>query len=200
MEEKHELDIPILTPDKPLYVFMNELKEHTLAKIKPKYDLILEFINKSFNLQIKSLKYFKKYNFSKLDMDNFEKILYEYKYKLEGELNIEIDDLHINVIKILSDCLDSINYSIHSHKEKTEEKNLFLTIIDEPKKNQSENKNIIPQKVKEFEKENNKIKKNKKKQILKFVNEFLETGEKIKSLTQFENIDISNIDEEKQKK
>ena len=116
---------------------MKELKEHTLKKIKPKYDLILDFINKSFNLEIKSLTYLKKYNLAKLDMDNFEKILYDYKYKLEGELSIDIDDIHIDVVKILSDCLSSIDYSIHSHREKNEKTGkikIFITIINEPKK------------------------------------------------------------------
>jgi hypothetical protein len=137
IEENADLSPPTLTPDKPLYVFMKELKEHTLKKIKPKYDLILEFINKSFNLELKSLTHLKKYKLAKLDMDNFEKILYDYKYKLEGELSIDIDDIHVDVIKILSDCLSSINYSIHSHREKSEKTGkikIFITIINEPKK------------------------------------------------------------------
>jgi hypothetical protein len=200
MTEKHDLSPPILTPDKPLYVFMKELKEHTLKKIKPKYDLILEFINKSCNLELKFLKDFKKYNLSKINIDNFEKILDDYKYKLEGELSIDIDDLHMDIVKILSDCLSSIDYSIHSHREKNEKTGkikIFLTIIDEPKKeNHPENKPIIPKEVKDFEKENNKIKREKRKHVLKFVNDLFDT--KLKSLKNFSNINISNIDEEKQ--
>lgn len=199
MEEKTILVPPSLTSEKPLYVFLKELKEHTLIKIKPKYDLILEFINKSFKLEIKTLIHFTKYNLSNLDMDNFEKVLEDYKYKLEGELSIDIDDIHIDVVKILSDCLSSINYSVHSHREKTDKKKIFLTIIDEPKKEtNSENKIITPREIKKYEKENNKIKKDKKKQILNFINDFLDKDAKISSLSKFNNINILDISEEKQ--
>lgn len=202
-EESHNLNQPILTPDKPLYVFLKELKEHSFQKMKPKYDLILEFLNRSFNLEMKSLIHFKKYDFAKLDIDNFEKILDEYKYKLEGELQIDIDDFHIDVVKILSDCLNSIDYSIHTHKEKNEkngEIKIFLTIINEPKKIiNTENKTSISKEVKKYKKENNKIKRNKKKCILDFINAFLGSENKIKSLTKFKDINISIIEEDIQK-
>jgi hypothetical protein len=136
----------ILQEEKPLYLIMKDIKEITFQKIKPKYDLILDFINKSFNLNLKSLRDFKKYDYDDFNIDLFEDVLYDYKYKLEGELGIEINDLKINVNKILSDCLESINYSLivkkvenNKNKDKDKDKDkdkkkIYLTIIDEIKR------------------------------------------------------------------
>ncbi len=122
---------PIFNSNKPTYVFMKELKEYSLNKIKPKYNLILEFINKSCDLKLKFLKDFKKINLKNINIDYFETILYDYKYKLEGELCIDIDDIHIDIIKILSDCLSAINYSIYVFKKKNNNNiDYILTIID----------------------------------------------------------------------
>jgi hypothetical protein len=123
------------TKDKPVYVLMHELKEKKLELEKPKYNLILEFINKAFELELKSLIDMKKYKLSKINMDHFETILDDYRFKLEGELQIEINDMKIDIVKILSDCLKSIDYSLYLHKEKNEEKEkIYLTIMDKLKK------------------------------------------------------------------
>ena len=120
--------------DKPVYILMHELREKILVLSQNKYNLIIEFVNESCDLNLKSLTCFKKINLNKINMDLFEDTLNKYKYKLEGEFEIDIDDIHIDIKKILSDCLNSIDYMIVSHAETTTE-NTLLTILDKPRKN-----------------------------------------------------------------
>lgn len=117
--------------DRPLYELMHEKKQRELDLKKSKYDLILEFVNKIIDSEIKSLKDFKKIDINKIDMNQFEKIIEEYRYKLEGELEIDIDNINIDIVKILSDCLESIDYSLIKHKIKDNENKILLSIIDE---------------------------------------------------------------------
>ena len=183
-------------PDKPLYEFMHDIKDHILSVNKIKYGLILNFINEFTNLKLKSLKFFKNIDLDKINMEKFEEVLSDYKYKLEGELEIEIDDIHINFIKILSDCLNSINYSIHSYQIKNEKVNkvkTFLTILDEPKKIASTEFAPSYKEIKGISKEYHKIKKDNKKLVLKFINEI--TKQKLRSLKKF-NFELKEIDKE----
>jgi hypothetical protein len=121
--------------EQPLYKLMHEEKQNELKLKIPKYNLILEFINKITGSKNDSLKDFKKYNLENIKEDNFEEILEEYRYKLEGELEIDIDNININIVKILSDCLESIDYSIIKHKTKNNDNKeiILLTILDESK-------------------------------------------------------------------
>jgi hypothetical protein len=121
--------------EEPLYKLMHEEKQKELKLKIPKYNLILEFINKITELENKSLKDFKKFNLNNIKEEYFEEILAEYRYKLEGELEIDIDNINIDIVKILSDCLGSIDYSIIKQKTKdnNNKENLLLTIIDESK-------------------------------------------------------------------
>lgn len=123
-----------VSEDKPVYELVHQLKEKQIELEKSKYVLILNFLNKVCDLEMKTLVEFKKYNLEKIDMDQFEEVLEEYRFKLEGELYIDIDDIHINIVKILSDCLKSIDYSIISQKvmsEKTGKEKVLLTILNE---------------------------------------------------------------------
>jgi hypothetical protein len=139
--------------EKPLYEEIFDFNQQLLETKKQKYKLILEFINKLSDKKFKSLTEFKNYNIDEIDMDQFEDVLEEYRYKLEGELLIDINNITIDITKILSDCLDSIGYSIYSKKkinEKTKETIILLTIT-------SDSKNEMIKKIREQKKNETNI-------------------------------------------
>jgi hypothetical protein len=138
---------PEFTPGKPLYIFLKELKAYVIKQTEPKYDLILEFINKAVNLKLNSLLDFKYIDVEKINAKVFRKVLNEYKDKLEEELNIELqldddDEEEVNIVNIISTCVKSINYTVYrkrivlekknrnsdSSEERIKKKKLFLSI------------------------------------------------------------------------
>jgi hypothetical protein len=138
---------PIMDPKKPLYVHMHNLQEYYAQSKEPKYNLILEFINKFYGSKFTSLKEFKDVDVDKIDKKKFKDLLEvdDYKYKLEGELSIEIDEIDLDIVKILSDCMKSIDYTLLKKKVEFEKKDkktgekktvrkIYITVLSIPKK------------------------------------------------------------------
>lgn len=180
------------------YERLHDLREDLLKLKKPKYDLILEFINDFMNIKFESLLHFKNIN---LDRNNhkFEISLENYRDKLEGNLQIDLSDNN-NISNVLSICLETIDYSIHSHKitnSKTQGTRTLSRIYDEIKKDYTGN--ITASKfLKDLQKEANKKKSDEKKEKKKLVLSFVcdATNLNLSSLSKFKNIDCESIDED----
>ena len=122
------MEKPEFTPGKPLYIFLKELKAYVIKQNEPKYDLILEFINKAVNLKLNSLLDFKYIDVEKINAKKFRKVLAEYKDKLEEELSIKLeldddDEEEVNIVNIISACVKSINYTVYRKRIVLEKKN-----------------------------------------------------------------------------
>lgn len=137
--------------DKPLYVYMKELKENIMKENESKYNLIMEFLNKSMNLKLKSICDVKQFDIEKVNKNLFFDILNDYKDKLIVELGVEIDEYKMDVIDVISVCVNSINYSVYRKHvvlekkkrnldspedppEKIKKKKIFISILNKPKK------------------------------------------------------------------
>lgn len=124
------MHFPVYDQTTPQNVYLNDLREYNTKLIAPKYNLILEFINKIIPSSIKNLKDFQ-IDLDKINKQKLKEILNtDYKYILEGELQITINEIKLNIIEILSSILNSINYSLHKTiiNNKT-----FLTITNKHK-------------------------------------------------------------------
>lgn len=139
---------PEFDPNKPLYKFINEMKAYVIKENEKKYAFILEFINKSTGLKLKSLLDFKQIDIEKINPKKFDDALTEYKDKLENELQTQITSNEI--VDVIAICVESINYSVHrkrivlekknrnsdssdSSEDKIKKKKLFLSILNKPK-------------------------------------------------------------------
>jgi hypothetical protein len=174
--------------DDEAYNIIHNMKYNIVNKnIEEKYDLIIKFINVFSPEKIESLRKFKKVDICSLKIEKIKEALDKYKYKLEGELSIEIDDENIDIAKIIVDCLDSIDYSII--RSEYDDK-IYVTIVDVPRK---KNNNIRPKTPDEFKKIQNDISeiyKAKKKIFLKFLNSVLKTKFKSVNKVKFNVKDI----------
>ena len=101
-----------LNVDEISYQNLQKFVKYEEDETYSKYNLILEFINHCFNLNLTRLTALKTFCISDISEDNIELSLKTYKYKLESELYINIDDLRINIRTILKDCLKSIRYNL----------------------------------------------------------------------------------------
>lgn len=181
----------IIMNDDEIYETLHNIKYDIINKdIEEKYDLILNFVNIFSPIKLTTLKKFSKINIKEIKIENVKNALEKYKYKLEGELSIEINDDNIDLAKILSDCLDSIDYSIIK-KEYDDE--IFISIIDKPRK-KSNIRPKTPEEIKNIQNKISEIYKEKKKIFLKFINSLLNTKYRTLKKVEFE---IKSIDKEK---
>ena len=147
----------VFPKNKPLYTYMKEMKENIIKKNQKKYDLIIEFINKSTGLNIKTLCNFSHIDIEKINEEKFRDVLNDYKDILEVELGVQIDEYEMSIIDVIAVCVESINYSVRrkhillkkkkrnpdSPEDPTEnikKKKIFLSIINEPKKTENYSK------------------------------------------------------------
>lgn len=142
-----DLKIPEFDPTKPLYVHMHNLQQYYIKIKEPKYKLILEFVNKFYDSNFTSLKEFQSIDIDKIDRQKFKDLLEveDYKDKLEGELQIDIDEIKLDIVNILAKCVESIDYSLYRKKVEFEKKNkktgdititkkTFISILTKPKR------------------------------------------------------------------
>lgn len=126
------MNIPEYDGEKPPHIYIKEFNDLLLEKNKFKYKLLLTFINNICETKFKSLLEMKKFNIENIKKENVLKNLDKYKYILEGELNITINEeeyININndnIIKLLYKCLKSMNYKLFSYNFNNQ---TFLTII-----------------------------------------------------------------------
>jgi len=117
--------------DIPLYELQHNIKNDYRKKfLKPRYDLLLEFINKFHNVEISKLTDFTNVDLDKINKKNFKDILESgYRDQLENLFKINIDIMDINIIKILNDCTNIIEYKMIT-KEYTcgNKKKYYMTI------------------------------------------------------------------------
>lgn len=159
--------------DDEVYNIIHNLKYNIINKdMGEKYDLIIKFINMFSPIKMESLRNFKKIDICELKNEKIKTALDKYKYKLEGELSIEIDDDNIDIIKIMVDCLDSIDYSIIKHEY---DDKIFVTIINTPRKKSSNIRPKTPDEIKKIQNNMLEIYKAKKNIFLKFINSVLKT-------------------------
>jgi hypothetical protein len=146
-----------LPKDKPLYVYMKEMKENTMKENEKKYSLILEFINKATKMKLKNLCNFTHIDIEKINKEYFFDILNDYKDRLIVDLGIQINEYEMDIIDIIAVCVESIDYSVHRKHvllekkkrnpdspedpaERIEKKKIFLSIINKPKRDESYSK------------------------------------------------------------
>lgn len=176
--------------DNKVYEILHDIKYNVINKnIEEKYNLILNFVNMFSPQKLTSLIKFHHVNVNDIKNEDVEKALEKYKYKLEGILSIDIDDINIDLTQILSDCLDTIDYSTRKSIDENNEC-IYISILDKPrKKNYSRPK--TPEEIKNMQKKICDIYKEKKKIVLKFVNCF--TNNKFRSLKKVE-FELNSID------
>lgn len=125
------------TENIPTYELIHRLKQYKHEIENSRYDLILNFINDVCGLKLKSLMEINKYNYDNICKTRFKNVLDEYKDKFKDELNIDIDEKRISIIKIISNCLKSIDYILLSKKvlnETTNKTDILLSINFKNKK------------------------------------------------------------------
>lgn len=185
--------------EKQLHTILREIKDNIINEFyEKKYNLILNFITLFFPKKIKDIKEIKRFDIEEFNYNKIKNAFEEYKYKLEGELEINFDDMEINknvdIIKILNLCLDTINYSV---TKKEYDDKLYITIIDKPRKKNEYIRPSTPDEIKEMRKKLLKIKREKEKTFIKFLNNF--SCEKTKTLEKIK-INKNILQEDKFKK
>jgi hypothetical protein len=184
------------TPKKESYENLREMRSSILKLKQKKYLLILEFINDFSEIKYDSLLEFKNININKINISKFESSLEKYRYKLEGELEIDLEKKE-GICDILKLCTEKIYYSLHIYKLKNEKYNKITQIIsirDVIKKKCTPQKKITSDLLINFKKETTKKKKEDQKLVLEFINDA--TNLKLSSINKFNNINIDKINQD----
>ena len=131
------------TPEinKTYQVYMYELTQSTIKKNETKYKLILEFINKIAKLNLTSLCDFVDIDVDKINLEDFNQTLSEYKEKFDTEginlekyLTFKNKMKKINIINTIAFCVESINYSVYRKRVNLKKKKISLSILNKQKK------------------------------------------------------------------
>ena len=99
----------------------------------------MDFLNELFNKKSKSLLEFKFLNFSKLDSDEANEIVSEYKKKIKSKLGLiikkENDDSNKLVISLVKDMLKKIDYGLTKYEELSNNKKKITYSVTDKCKN-----------------------------------------------------------------
>jgi hypothetical protein len=121
--------------EKPLYEKMHDLRLEMYKKNSDKYDLILEFINLISPKKYKMLTEVKNVDTTKWNDDKIHETLEinNYRFRLNAELGIDIEKYYdssmSSINNILSQCVDSIGYSLSKRRVTIEKR---VTDSDDP--------------------------------------------------------------------
>lgn len=97
--------------------YLSSFRNEEILKIKRKKKVFLEFLQNLTTKKISSLTEFKKIDINKIDIDDFEMIVYDHKEKLEDVLDIEIDNT-LDIYEILQKCTQAVGLSINKERVK----------------------------------------------------------------------------------
>lgn len=113
----NNLGFPLYDGKETITQFIRRVNDFELLHKKPKYDIILEFINALINSKYSSLTEFN--NIPLYDITMNIKIVDQYVIKLANILNIDILELtqnSVDIINLLHKILNSIGYSLIEKK------------------------------------------------------------------------------------
>lgn len=180
---------------------LHELSKNNLENQEEKYSLIINYINEALDLKIKSIRDLKNLNFDDIDVDNFIEITEKYKYKIEANFDIDIQEKYEKneICNLITKIIKHFDFTFKYNKiyDKDKKKIVIIANVVNKINNYDEKKSYktelseIKEIRKEISKYNRDFKKEKKQLVLNFLNDIIQ--KKTTTLTKIKNLCYDDI-------